>query len=81
MPQLHFYVPEETAQRIRRKAKEEGLPLSRYIAKVVSGQEEEKDERGWPKGYFERLLSGPPVEIDLPDDPPFQPGEDAHLRW
>ena len=49
MPQLNFYVPQKDAEILRSRADAAGLPLSRYIAKVVLGEQ----KRGWPVGYFE----------------------------
>jgi hypothetical protein len=49
MTQLHCYVPDEVAKRLSDKAKQAGVPVSRYLAGLVR-----KDtEAQWPKGYFE----------------------------
>ncbi len=51
MPQLHLYVPEHIASKVREKAKARNMTLSRYLAEMIKrdvGQ-------GWPKGYFERV--------------------------
>ena len=70
MPQLHFYVPDDVAEKIKVRAAQAKLPVSRYVANLVKrdvGQ-------GWPEGYFERISgaaegatiryepSGPPEE-------------------
>ena len=52
MPQLHFYVPKETAKVLRARAQAAGLPISRYLAKVVQGEM----HKGWPEGYFEQVV-------------------------
>ncbi len=49
MPQLNFYLPQTEVEILRRRATAAGLPLSRYIAKVVLGDQ----KSGWPPGYFE----------------------------
>lgn len=54
MPQLHFYVPEDVAKMIKRRAAQANQPVSRYVAELVkrdAGQ-------GWPAGYFEALSRG-----------------------
>lgn len=54
MPQMHFYVSEETAQEIRRRAAAAHMSVSRYLAQLV--QQPAKHE--WPAGYFDRVLGG-----------------------
>jgi hypothetical protein len=54
MPQLHFYVPDDVAKMIKRRAAQANQPVSRYVAELVkrdAGQ-------GWPEGYFESLSRG-----------------------
>lgn len=53
MPQLHLYVPDTTAEILRRRAEERGLPLSKYLAEVVG---KEVDDEEWPEGFFEDVL-------------------------
>lgn len=52
MPQLHLYVPEETAEKLRKRAAGRNLSLSRYLAQIV----EAELAAGWPDGYFEDVL-------------------------
>jgi hypothetical protein len=48
MTQLQCDIPEETANRLQRKAKQMNLSVSRYLAQLI-----EKDlKTGWPEGYF-----------------------------
>ena len=54
MPQLHLYVPEEVAVRIRAKAQARRMPVSRYLAELVR----QDVGGGWPDGYFERVVGG-----------------------
>lgn len=54
MPQLHFYVPEKTADRIRQEAKAAGLSVSQYLAKVVKRELHPE----WPEGFFEEVVGG-----------------------
>ena len=51
VPQLHLYVPEEVAAKIRERAKKRKLSVSRYLAEVIKREVGE----GWPEGYFERV--------------------------
>lgn len=53
MPQLHLYVPDTTAELLKRRAKERGVTLSKYLAEVVV---QEVDGEGWPEGFFENVL-------------------------
>ncbi len=61
MPQLHFYVPDEVAERIRREAEAAQLPVSRYLASLV--KRELLNE--WPERFFEEVVGawqGAPLE-------------------
>ncbi|MCX6595598.1 MAG: hypothetical protein NTV70_04455 [Acidobacteria bacterium] len=63
MPQLNFYVPQSTADELKRRAKVRKLPVSRYIAEIVS-----KDVRtGWPPGYFESFAGKWIGDLERPD--------------
>ena len=54
MPQLHLYVPEETAGAIRQRAHERGTSVSKYLAEIV--RRELTD--AWPEGYFDDVVGG-----------------------
>ena len=54
MPQLHFYVPDDVAEMIKRRASEANQPVSRYVAELVKRDA----SGGWPEGYFEDILQG-----------------------
>lgn len=54
MPQLHLYVPEETAERLRKQARSRGLSLSKYLAEIV-GRETSAE---WPEGFFDEVIGG-----------------------
>lgn len=67
MPQLNFYVPQSTADELKRRAKARKLPVSRYIAEIVS-----KDVKtGWPPGYFEATFGSIP-DLERPAQLPFE---------
>ncbi len=53
MPQLHMYVPESTAEALRRRASDRGMSVSGYLAELV-GKEVGGDE--WPERFFEEVL-------------------------
>ncbi|TCJ20704.1 ribbon-helix-helix protein, CopG family [Rubrobacter taiwanensis] len=63
MPQLHLYVPEETAEALRRRARERGSSLSAYLAEIVG--REVGGER-WPEGFFEEVLGRWEGELERP---------------
>jgi hypothetical protein len=66
MPQLHFYVPEETANKLKARAKAKDKSLSKYIAEIV---EKEVKPSGWPEGYFTRVAGSWQGEaIEEPED-------------
>ncbi len=54
MPQLHFYVPDNVAIEVRRRADAHGLTMSRYVAQLV--RREVSD--AWPEGYFDSIVGG-----------------------
>lgn len=56
MPQLHFYVPDDVAEQIRRRASQAHQTVSRYVAELVKRDA----SPGWPEGYFEGLSSKEP---------------------
>ncbi|MFQ5436401.1 MAG: hypothetical protein ACE5FD_16170 [Anaerolineae bacterium] len=54
MPQLHLYVPEKIARKVRQKAQQSGLSASRYLAELVK-----RDVAiGWPESFFIEVVGG-----------------------
>jgi hypothetical protein len=51
MPQLHLYVPETTAEALKRQAQTRGVSLSKYLAEILTREVTD----GWPEGYFDNL--------------------------
>ncbi|MEZ5496040.1 MAG: ribbon-helix-helix protein, CopG family [Gammaproteobacteria bacterium] len=49
MAQLHFYLPDALAEKLKKKAEESHLSVSKYIAELARKELENK----WPEGYFE----------------------------
>ncbi len=54
MPQLHCYVPEELAARLRQRAEAHGLSVSRYLAEMVRRDV----ETSWPAHFFSEVVGG-----------------------
>ena len=52
MPQLHFYVPEPVARRLRERASARGVAVSRYLAEMA-----QREIGGdWPAGFFDDVV-------------------------
>jgi len=67
MPQLHFYVPQEIADRIIKEAAASQVSVSRYLADLVK-REMAPD---WPAGYFEEVVGcwqGEPLQRPFQDE-------------
>ncbi len=54
MPQMHFYVSEDIAEEIQRRAEASGLPVSRYLADLVKRE----IHPGWTQEYKDEVLGG-----------------------
>ena len=54
MPQLHFYVPNDLADKIRQEAQAKHMTVSRYLAEIVKREM----KQGWPESYFEEVVGG-----------------------
>ena len=52
MSQLHFYVPDQLEARIRARAEQAHMSVSKYLAELV--KREVADD--WPRGYAESVL-------------------------
>jgi hypothetical protein len=78
VPQLHFYVSQEIAEELRRKAASVGLPLSKYLAQRAQDEGDGgRDPLGWPKGYFDYFRLNPIAgDFTLPEDPAPAAGDD-----
>lgn len=65
MPQLHLYVSDEVAAKLREQASARNMSLSRYLAEIV----QRETQLGWPEGYFEEVVgswAGEPLERPEP---------------
>ena len=74
MPQLHFYLPEDIAKRVRDNAEHLGQSTSSYVAGIVK----EKVQSSWPEGYLESFGQGD-IDINLTDDSDMLPLDDIEL--
>ena len=54
MAQLHLYLPEDLAEKVRRRAASRRQSVSAYLAELVRGQIAD----AWPEGYFENVVGG-----------------------
>ncbi len=76
MAQLHFYVPEETAELLRKRAEQQNLSLSKYLAKII----QREVSGGWPAGYFETVFGSLAEDFSRGEQPaleerlPLEPG-------
>ena len=76
MPQLHFYVPDDVAEKIRQEARIAEVSVSRYLADLVK-RELISD---WPEDYFRNVVGGwhgeqltRPPQGDFEDRDPIDP--------
>lgn len=67
MSQLHFYVPDEVENRLRLKAKQANLPLSKYLAEVV--KREAGIQGQWSEEYLALFDDGPDESLQRPEQP------------
>jgi hypothetical protein len=70
VPQLHFYVPQTVAERVRREADAASLSISQYLAEVVKRELRPQ----WPEGFFEDVVGGWQGE-------PLQHGRQGAFQW
>lgn len=61
MPQLHLYVPEDVAERLKAQAKARNISVSKYLAEIA----QREAAAAWPDGYFESVIgawAGEPLQ-------------------
>lgn len=54
MPQLHFYVPKDLAERILQEAQTAQKSVSSYLAELVKREM----APNWPEGFFDEVVGG-----------------------
>jgi len=68
MAQVHCYIPDEIADQLGKKAEQQHLSVSKYLASLVK-----KDiGSGWPDGYFEQVFG------QWEGEPLLRPGQGAY---
>lgn len=68
MAQLHFYIPDLLAEKLKDKAKKEHLTVSKYIARLAKREVENE----WPEGYFELFGKWQGEALERPEQLPFE---------
>ena len=61
MPQLHFSVSEDVAEKVRSRAHHSNMTVSRYLAGIIAREVGD----GWPLGFIDEVVGswqGPPLE-------------------
>lgn len=79
MPQLYFSVDRPLADELARRAADENLPLSKYLARLVREQVQE----AWPDDYLTAVIgccADDPLE-EPTDDPPDEPEAETTLPF
>ena len=71
MPQLHTYVSENVAEKLRRRAEALGLSTSKYLAELARREV----GSGWPEGYFERVAGKWQGDLQRPPQLPAEERE------
>jgi hypothetical protein len=77
MSQLHFYIPDDEEKQLRERARQAGMPLSRYLAQLVRQGADRSSQ--WPEGYFEQVFGrweGEPLRRPPQGDYEDRPGLD-----
>jgi hypothetical protein len=54
MPQLHLYLPKDTAEEVKRRARAKRVSVSSYLAELV--QSRIVDD--WPDDFFDSVVGG-----------------------
>jgi len=69
MPQLHLYLSKELAAEVKRRADDERMSVSAYLADLVKGRVADD----WPKGFFAEVVGGWAGEpLARPPQPPVE---------
>jgi len=73
MTRIQIDLPDKIAAAVERRAEERGVTAARYLADLV----EREVGKGWPEGFFERVVGawqGEPLE--RPPQPAFEEREE-----
>ena len=68
MSQLHCYVADEVAEKLKQKAQASHLSVSKYLALLVLREVQPQ----WPEGYFDCFGGWQGDQLERPDQPDFE---------
>lgn len=71
MAQLHFYIPDLLAEKLKEKAKKEHLSVSKYMARLARREVENE----WPDGYFDLFGKWQGETLERPKQLPLEQRE------
>ena len=71
MAQLHFYIPDQLAEKVRVNAVHEHLSVSKYLAKLVK----KEVANDWPDNYFKIFGSWEGDTLKRPEQGDFEQRE------
>jgi len=71
MAQLHFYLPDHIAEKLKNKAKKAHLSVSKYMAEIAKREVENE----WPEGYFELFGQWQGEELERAEQLPYEQRE------
>jgi hypothetical protein len=74
MPQLFFSVERPIAEELGRRAADENIPLSQYLARIVR----EQVQADWPEGYLSEVIGC--CADDLLPEPDDEPPDEISLQ-
>ena len=72
MAQLHFYLPDAVAEKIKAKAEKAHLSVSKYMAELAKREVETQ----WPDDYFELFGMWHGEDLQRPEQLQFEERED-----
>ena len=71
MAQLHFYIPDQLAEKVKIKAEHSHLSVSKYLATLVK----KEVANDWPDDYFELFGSWEGDALQRPEQGDFEQRE------
>ncbi|MCF6205205.1 MAG: hypothetical protein L3J59_16335 [Methylococcaceae bacterium] len=72
MAQLHFYIPDQLAEKVKAKAEHSHLTVSKYLANLIK----KEVANDWPEGYFELFGSWEGDALQRPEQGDFENREE-----
>lgn len=71
MTQLHFYIPDSLADKVKIKAEHAHLSVSKYLAELVKREVDNQ----WPEDYFDKFGSWEGESLQRPNQETFEQRE------